>query len=153
MIASGTMEVEQPAAAQIRSRGLRATASRVAIFDAVVGLGDHPDAKSVLHRVRAQTGAVSMQAVYDGLQVLTEAGMLRRIEPAGSPARFEPRVGDNHHHAICRVCGVTRDVDCAVGATPCLQPDDASGFEIDEAEVIYWGLCPDCSEAATERKT
>jgi Fur family ferric uptake transcriptional regulator len=98
--------------------------------------------------VRAAAGTVSTQAVYDCLAAMTRAGLLRRIEPAGSPARYETRVGDNHHHVVCRACGATQDIDCAVGAAPCLQPEDAGGFVVDEAEVTYWGLCPACRAAA-----
>jgi Fur family ferric uptake transcriptional regulator len=95
--------------------------------------------------VRSEIGAISRQSVYDTLGLLVAEGLIRRIQPAGSPARFEARVGDNHHHVICRICGRTADVDCAVGAAPCLTPADDMGFEIDEAEVIYWGRCPDCA--------
>ncbi len=98
----------------------------------------------VAEAVRSDIGAISRQSVYDALAVLVAEGLVRRIQPAGSPARFEARVGDNHHHVICRVCGKTADVDCAVGAAPCLTAADGLGFEIDEAEVIYWGRCPDC---------
>jgi Fur family ferric uptake transcriptional regulator len=100
--------------------------------------------------VRAEIGAISHQSVYDALGVLVAGGLLRRIQPAGSSARFEDRVGDNHHHLICRVCGRMVDVDCAVGDAPCLTADDAAGFEIDEAEVVYWGRCPDCTAAVTK---
>ena len=98
--------------------------------------------------MRAEIGAISRQAVYDALGALTDKGLLRRIQPAGSPARYEDRVGDNHHHLICRTCGRMVDVDCAVGDTPCLTAADDSGYEIDEAEVIYWGRCPECVAAA-----
>jgi Fe2+ or Zn2+ uptake regulation protein len=132
-------------AAQIRSSGLRATASRVAIYRAVCEIdGGHPTVGQVVERVRVGAGSASMQAVYDGLQALASAGMLRRIEPAGSPARYETRVGDNHHHVICRSCGLTRDVDCATELAPCLDPADVAGFVVDEAEITFWGLCPDC---------
>jgi len=117
---------------------LRAVASR-----------PHATADEVTEDVRAAIGSVSRQAVYDTLAVLVEKKMIRRIQTPGSPARFEDRVGDNHHHLICRTCGTTTDIDCAVGATPCLTAHDAHGFEIDEAEVIYWGRCPACREAAT----
>lgn len=135
----------------MRTQGLRPTSSRVAIFCAVAETADHADVQSVVQRVAADLGSVSVQAVYDGLQALTAAGMLRRIQPAGSPARFEARVGDNHHHIICRSCGVTRDVDCTIGVAPCLEPEDAQGFVVDEAEIVFWGLCPDCSKPTTER--
>jgi Fur family ferric uptake transcriptional regulator len=132
----------------LRSRGLRATSSRVAVFAAVDSLAGHPDVAAVTARVRAGAGSISTQAVYDCLASLTAAGLLRRIEPAGSPARYETRVGDNHHHIVCRVCGATQDVDCVHGATPCLQPEAVGGFAVDEAEVTFWGLCPDCQRAA-----
>jgi Fe2+ or Zn2+ uptake regulation protein len=108
---------------------------------------DHPhaDTDSIIGVVRENLGAVSHQAVYDVLRALTAAGLLRRIEPSGSAARYEARVGDNHHHVVCRSCGAIADVDCAIGAAPCLTASDNHGFAIDEAEVIYWGLCPGCS--------
>jgi len=104
----------------------------------------HGTAEDVAKAVRSEIGAISRQAVYDTLAVLADKGLIRRIQPAGSPARYEGRVGDNHHHLICRTCGRMADVDCAVGAAPCLTPVADSGFEIDEAEVIYWGRCPEC---------
>jgi Fur family ferric uptake transcriptional regulator len=104
----------------------------------------HVTADAVAEAVRGEIGAISLQSVYDALGVLVAEGLIRRIQPAGSPARFEDRVGDNHHHLICRVCGRTVDVDCAVGFTPCLTAVDDRGYEIDEAEVVYWGRCPDC---------
>ena len=107
-------------------------------------------ADDVTEEVRAEIGAISRQAVYDALGMLVEKGLVRRIQPAGSPARYEARVGDNHHHLICRVCGKTVDVDCAVGLAPCLTPADTSGYRIDEAEVIYWGTCPDCLKASPD---
>lgn len=130
----------------LRGAGLRVTRPRLAVLTA---LHDHPhaDTESVIDIVRAQLGAVSHQAVYDVLRALTAAGLVRRIQPSGSVARYESRVGDNHHHMVCRSCGVVVDVDCAVGATPCLTASDDNGFEIDEAEVVYWGLCPACSSA------
>jgi Fur family transcriptional regulator, stress-responsive regulator len=131
----------------LRRHSLRVTASRIAVYGAVAALPGHPDVESIAARVRDQLGAVSTQAVYDGLRALTTVGLLRRIEPAGSPARYETRVGDNHHHVVCRSCGAIADVDCAIGEAPCLTASDDSGFAIDEAEVIYWGLCPDCSNA------
>jgi Fe2+ or Zn2+ uptake regulation protein len=131
-------------AEQLRHHGLRATATRVAVLDAVGDLAGHPDTDTIARHVRATTGTVSTQAVYDCLAAMTRAGLLRRIEPAGSPARYETRVGDNHHHIVCRICGKTQDVDCVVGAAPCLGPDDAAGFVVDEAEVTFWGLCSDC---------
>jgi Fur family ferric uptake transcriptional regulator len=130
--------------AALRGAGLRVTRPRVAVLGA---LADHPhaDTETIARAARAALGTVSTQAVYDVLRALTEAGLARRIEPAGSPARFEMRVGDNHHHVVCRVCGTIADVECAVGERPCLTASDARGFVIDEAEVTYWGLCPDCS--------
>lgn len=120
------------------------TAQRLAVLRAV-SLRPHSTADDIERRVRSDLGAISRQAVYDALGALSEKGVLRRIQPAGSPARYEDRVGDNHHHLICRACGRTEDVDCAVGYTPCLTAADASGYAIDEAEVIYWGLCPGCT--------
>jgi Fur family ferric uptake transcriptional regulator len=128
----------------LRSHKLRVTASRLAVLDAVETLGGHPDAAAVAASVRDALGSVSTQAVYDILRTLTESGLLRRIEPAGHPARYERRVGDNHHHLVCRSCGVTEDVDCLIGRAPCLEPDDDHGFTVDEAEVLFWGLCPTC---------
>ena len=127
----------------LRERGLRVTAQRLAVLRAVA-TAPHVTADSVAQTVRGEIGAVSVQAVYDALAILTEKGLLRRIQPAGSPARFEDRVGDNHHHLICRVCDRMVDVDCAVGDAPCLTVVEDSGFVIDEAEVVYWGRCPDC---------
>jgi Fe2+ or Zn2+ uptake regulation protein len=129
--------------ARLRRRGLQVTAQRLAVLRAVSDQ-PHSTADDIDKVVRAELGAVSRQAVYDALGVLTEKGLLRRIQPARSPARYEDRVDDNHHHLICRACGRTVDVDCAVGDTPCLTAADDSGFEIDEAEVIFWGYCPDC---------
>lgn len=127
----------------LRRHGVQVTAQRLAVLTAV---SNHPHgtADDLAKAVRADIGVISRQAVYDALAVLAEKGLIRRIQPAGSPARYEDRVGDNHHHLICRSCGRTVDVDCAVGSAPCLTPDDASGFTIDEAEVIYWGICPLC---------
>lgn len=132
----------------LRAAALRVTRPRVAVLEAVRA-HPHADADTVLGAVRAQLGAVSRQAVYDVLGALTDAHLVHRIEPAGSPARYEARVGDNHHHAICRSCGDIADVDCAVGAAPCLHASDSHGFTIDEAEVIYWGTCPNCTDAKT----
>jgi Fur family ferric uptake transcriptional regulator len=131
-------------AEELRGAGLRVTAARVALLE-TVREGDHLGVEAITSGVRGRVGHISVQAVYDALHALTAAGLLRRIEPADSPARFERRVGDNHHHAVCRSCGAVADVDCAVGQAPCLTPSDHHGFAIDEAEVIYWGLCPDCS--------
>jgi Fe2+ or Zn2+ uptake regulation protein len=130
----------------LRGVALRVTRPRLAALSAV---HDHPhaDTESIIRVVREDLGEVSHQAVYDVLRALTAAGLVRRIQPAGSPARYESRVGDNHHHVVCRSCGAIADVDCALGATPCLTASDDHGFAIDEAEVVYWGLCPGCSTA------
>jgi Fur family ferric uptake transcriptional regulator len=133
--------------ALLRERGLRVTAPRLAVL-AAVHRHPHADADTVARAVRERLGAVSIQAVYDALTLFTEHGLVRRIAPAGSPARYETRVGDNHHHVTCRRCGVVGDVDCALLPAPCLTPSDPRGFVIDEAEVIYWGLCPACRATA-----
>lgn len=127
----------------LRERGLRVTAQRLAVLRAVTA-EPHVTADTVAETVRAEIGSISLQAVYDVLGALVDVDLVRRIQPAGSPARFEARVGDNHHHVICRVCGRTADVDCAVGFTPCLTAADDKGYEIDEAEIVYWGRCPEC---------
>ena len=131
---------------ELRRAGLRVTAARVALLE-IVRAGDHPGVEAIASGVRERIGHISLQAVYDALHALTGAGLLRRLEPAGGQPRFERRVGDNHHHIVCRSCGAVADVDCAVGEAPCLTASDDHGFLIDEAEVIYWGLCPDCSTA------
>ncbi|MEU0119230.1 Fur family transcriptional regulator [Streptomyces bobili] len=131
-------------AGELRVAGLRVTAARVALLDTVRD-GDHLGVEAIAAGVRDRVGHISLQAVYEALHALTAAGLLRRIEPPGSPARFEGRVGDNHHHLVCRSCGTVADVDCAVGHAPCLTASDNRGFSVDEAEVIYWGLCPACS--------
>jgi len=133
-------------AEELRGAGLRVTAARVALLETVRG-GDHLDAEAIAAGVRDRVGHVSLQAVYEALHALAAAGLIRRIEPAGSPTRYEGRVMDNHHHVVCRSCGVVADVDCATGEAPCLTASDDHGFSIDEAEVVYWGLCPDCSTA------
>jgi Fe2+ or Zn2+ uptake regulation protein len=135
-------------AGELRGAGLRVTAARIALLETVRN-GDHLGVEAIAAGVRDRIGHVSFQAVYDALHALTAAGLIRRIEPAGSPARFEGRVADNHHHVVCRSCGVVADVDCAVGEAPCLTASDDHGFVIGEAEVVYWGLCPDCSTAST----
>ncbi|MEX0790008.1 MAG: Fur family transcriptional regulator [Actinomycetota bacterium] len=135
----------------LRRHGLQVTAQRVAVLGAASSL-PHSTADDIDKAVRAEIGAISRQAVYDVLAILTEKGLLRRIQPAGSPARYENRVGDNHHHLICRTCSRMVDVDCSVGETPCLTASHDSGYEIDEAEVIYWGRCPDCAAAASPPK-
>jgi Fur family ferric uptake transcriptional regulator len=139
-------------AEHLREHELRVTAARIAVYRAVAELAGHPDVDSIAANVREQLGAVSTQAVYDGLRVLTSVGLLRRIEPAGSPARYETRVGDNHHHVVCRVCGTARDIDCVVGAAPCLDPSEMGGFAVDEAEITFWGVCPDCASTVPESK-
>ncbi|MGI8557158.1 MAG: Fur family transcriptional regulator [Solirubrobacteraceae bacterium] len=126
--------------------GLRVTAPRLAVL-AAVRQGGHLAVEEIAFRARRHLGSVSTQAVYDVLRALDEAGLVRRIELPGSPARFESRVGDNHHHLICRDCGNVHDVDCAVGHAPCLEPSAAPGYAIDEAQVIYWGACPACRVA------
>jgi Fur family transcriptional regulator, stress-responsive regulator len=130
----------------LRGVALRVTRPRVAVLSAVHDR-PHADTESIIGAVRGQLGEVSHQAVYDVLRVLTVTGLVRRIQPTGSVARYEARVGDNHHHVVCRSCGAIADVDCAVGTTPCLTASDDHGFTIDEAEVVYWGLCPACSTA------
>lgn len=127
----------------LRQLGLQVTAQRLAVLRAV-SARPHGTSDEVAEAVRAEIGAISRQAVYDALGILADKGLIRRIQPAGSPARYEDRVGDNHHHLICRTCGRMVDVDCVVGAAPCLTAADDSGYEIDEAEVVYWGRCPEC---------
>jgi Fur family ferric uptake transcriptional regulator len=135
----------------LRKRGIQVTAQRLAVLRAVSSQ-PHVTADGVADAVRAEIGAISLQSVYDALSVLVAEGLIRRIQPAGSPARFEDRVADNHHHLICRTCGRMVDVDCAVGSTPCLTPADDKGYEIDEAEVVYWGRCPDCAGKKKRRR-
>ncbi len=137
------MTSEQDPGALLRSAGLRVTSPRLAVL-AVVDSRPHIAAEDVASTVRERLGAVSTQTVYDALRVCTEVGLMRKIEPAGSPARYERRTGDNHHHLVCRHCGHIEDVECAVGHAPCLTADRDHGFRIDEAEVNYWGTCPDC---------
>jgi len=132
-------------AALLRERGVQVTAQRLAVLRAVAR-HPHITAETLAEVVRTEIGAISQQSVYDALALLVSEGLLRRIEPSRSPARFEARVGDNHHHLICRTCGGVVDVDCAVGFVPCLTPSDDRGYEIDEAEVVYWGRCPACVE-------
>ena len=139
-------------AALFRQRGIHVTAQRLAVLRAVSG-EPHITADAVADVVRHEIGAISLQSVYDALGVLVAHGLVRRIQPSGSAARFEDRVGDNHHHLICRLCGRVVDVDCATGAAPCLTAADEQGYEIDEAEVAYWGRCPDCrARPRTRRK-
>jgi len=135
-------------AAVLRRHGVQVTAQRLAVLRAVAER-PHSTAAEIAAVVRSEIGAISLQGVYDALSIVTDVGLIRRIQPAGSPARHEARVADNHHHLICRTCGRMVDVDCAVGTTPCLTAADNAGYEIDEAEVIYWGRCPDCVAAAT----
>jgi len=135
----------------LRERGLHVTPQRLAVLGAVTS-HPHITADSALEQVRTSIGSISRQAVYDCLSALVEADIVRRIEPAGSPARYETRVGDNHHHVVCRSCGALADVDCAVGDTPCLTAADDQGFVIDEAEVVYWGTCPQCRNEQTLRQ-
>ena len=129
---------------RLREGGLRVTRLRLAVLHALRG-NPHADTDEIIRLSRAELGSVSHQAVYDVLRALTGAGLVRRIQPAGSVARYEARVGDNHHHVVCRTCGDIQDVDCAVGHAPCLTASDDVGFSIDEAEVVYWGRCPTCS--------
>ena len=128
---------------QLRSCGLQVTAQRLAVMEAVT-TSSHATTEELTEVVRGKIGSISRQAVYDTLGVFADKGLIRRIQPTGSVARYEDRVGDNHHHLVCRGCGRIFDIDCAVGSTPCLTADDDHGFEIDEAEVVYWGRCPDC---------
>ena len=130
--------------AALREASLRVTRPRLAVL-AALRARPHADTDEVIRQVRATLGSVSHQAVYDVLRALTDAGLLRRIQTAGTTARYESRVGDNHHHVICRSCGAIADVDCAVGHAPCLTASDDHGFRVDEAEVVYWGTCPDCT--------
>jgi Fur family ferric uptake transcriptional regulator len=130
----------------LRGQGIQVTAQRLAVLRAVSGR-PHSTAADIDMAVRSEIGAISLQAVYDALGTLTDKGIIRRIQPAGSPARYEDRVEDNHHHLICRTCSRMVDVDCAAGYTPCLIAPDDAGYEIDEAEVIYWGRCPECVAA------
>jgi Fur family transcriptional regulator, stress-responsive regulator len=128
---------------QLRAAGLRVTRPRLAVLEVLRG-GGHLDVDEIAVRVRQRLESVSTQAIYDVLGALCRAGLARRIEPAGSPALYEARVGDNHHHVVCRGCGEIADIDCAVGGAPCLDPGTAGGFHVDEAEVTFWGLCPSC---------
>jgi Fur family transcriptional regulator, stress-responsive regulator len=135
--------VDANAADLLRRHGIQVTAQRLAVLRAVSG-HPHVTADAIAEAVRSEIGAISLQSVYHALAILAAQGLIRRIQPAGSPARFEDRVGDNHHHLICRICGKVVDVDCAVGSAPCLTAHDDRGYEIDEAEVAYWGRCPRC---------
>jgi Fur family transcriptional regulator, stress-responsive regulator len=137
---------------RLRAAGLRVTSARLAILD-VVRAHNHPGAEEITEAVRERIGHVSLQGVYEALGALSLAGLIRRIEPAGSPARYEGRVGDNHHHIVCRNCGTVADVDCAVGTAPCLEPAVQAGFLVDEAEVTFWGTCAQCRAAAGQLST
>jgi Fur family ferric uptake transcriptional regulator len=141
------MEASREQSAVLRLHGVQVTAQRLAVLRAVSSR-PHSTAAEIDAVVREEIGAVSLQAVYDALATLSEKGIIRRIQPSGSSARYEDRVGDNHHHLICRDCGRTVDVDCATGLVPCLTPVADAGFQIDEAEVIYWGRCPECVAAS-----
>ena len=131
----------------LRDHGVQVTAQRIAVLQAVAAR-PHATADVVAEMARSEIGAISKQSVYDALSMLVAAGIVRRIEPAGSAARYETRVGDNHHHLVCRGCGAVVDVDCAVGAAPCLTAADAAGYTVDEAEVTFWGICPECTISA-----
>jgi len=133
----------------LRARGLRVTKPRLAVLD-ILAQGGHLEVDEITRQARTQLDSVSTQAIYDVLGALARAGLARRIEPAGSPALYEARTGDNHHHIVCRACGAIADVDCAVGSAPCLDPNQTHGFEVDEAEVTYWGLCPACRVLADD---
>ncbi|HEY6759683.1 MAG TPA: Fur family transcriptional regulator [Baekduia sp.] len=137
---------------QLRAAGLRATAARVAVLQVLAEATDHPRVDQVIERVRNAGVTISTQAAYDVCEALRRAALAQRIEIAGGPARYESRVGDNHHHLACRVCGTVVDVDCATGAAPCLAPSDLGGFVIDQSEVTHWGLCPDCQTQPTRRE-
>jgi len=140
---------EPPSVELLRTRGLRVTKPRLAVLD-ILSQGGHLEVDEITRQARTQLDSVSTQAIYDVLGALARAGLARRIEPAGSPALYEARTGDNHHHIVCRACGAIADVDCAVGSAPCLDPNQTHGFEVDEAEVTYWGLCPACRVLADD---
>lgn len=129
----------------LRKAGLRVTAQRLAVLDEI-SANPHVEVDKIVTGVNIRIGKISTQAVYDLLRVLSDAGLVRQIEPAGSPVRYEVRVGDNHHHVVCRLCGLAEDVECVVGHAPCLEPSESRGFTLDEAEVTFWGLCPACQE-------
>ena len=136
----------------LRAASLRVTRPRVAVLAAVYG-NPHADTNAIIGHVRRDLAEVSQQAVYDVLRALTDAGLLRRIHPPGSVARYESRVGDNHHHVVCRSCGTIDDVDCAVGSAPCLTAADGHGYAVDEAEVVFWGVCPGCASQTVSQHT
>jgi Fur family transcriptional regulator, stress-responsive regulator len=135
---------------RLRDAGLRVTAPRVSVLSVLGESQDHPRVEQIIERVRGAGVSISTQATYDVCEALHRAGLARRIEPAGGPARYESRVGDNHHHLVCRSCGLAVDVDCAVGEAGCLEPADPQGFRLDEAEVTFWGLCPTCQRFSVE---
>lgn len=135
---------------RLRGAGLRVTAPRVAVFRVLAESDDHPRVEQVIERVRGSGVSISTQAAYDVCEALHRAALARRIELAGGPTRYEARVGDNHHHLVCRACGLTVDVDCAHGAAPCLEPSEGRGFAVDEAEVTFWGLCPACQTQSSQ---
>jgi Fe2+ or Zn2+ uptake regulation protein len=135
---------------RLRGAGLRVTAPRVSVLSVLGESQDHPRVEQIIERVRGAGVSISTQATYDVCEALHRAGLARRIEPAGGPARYESRVGDNHHHLVCRSCGLAVDVDCAVGEAGCLEPADPQGFRLDEAEVTFWGLCPTCQQFSVE---
>ncbi|MFD0689007.1 Fur family transcriptional regulator [Actinomadura fibrosa] len=139
MTASGPSSTAE----ELRGAGLRVTAARVALLETVRD-GDHLGVEAIATGIRERVGHISLQAVYEALHALTDAGLVRRIEPAGSPTRYEGRTGDNHHHIVCRACGAVTDTDCATGQAPCLTPTTDHGYTIDEAEITFWGLCPRC---------
>ena len=137
-------QTEQTLPQRLRASGLRVTAPRLAVLTAVQGKGQHLEVVEIVAAARERLGTLSTQAVYDNLSVLLAAGLVGRIQLAGQPARFEARVGDNHHHIVCRRCGATADVDCTIGAAPCLEPSHSHGFAVEEAVVTFWGTCPQC---------
>lgn len=144
-------EIHDAVRERLRAAGMRVTHTRVAVYEELLGAG-HLDADSIGARVEERLGGVSRQTVYDALRVLGELGLVRRIEPAGSPAAlYETRVADNHHHVVCRSCGEVQDIACVTGAAPCLDTSDTAGFVVDEAEVTFWGLCPACQRRPTEK--
>lgn len=137
---------------RLREAGLRVTAPRLSVICALAERGSHQDAESLVTAARANLGTLSTQAVYNNLHALTAAGLVRRIELPGQPARYELRTGDNHHHIVCRRCGATEDVDCVMGTAPCLTPSENHGFHVDEAEVTFWGICPQCQQKRIEKE-
>ena len=143
------MPIEQ-LSERLREAELRVTAPRVSVLEVLEESDDHPRVDQIIERVREAGVSISTQATYDVCEALQRAGLARRIDPAGGPARYESRVGDNHHHLVCRSCGVAADVDCAIGHAACLEPGDPQGFRVDEAEVTFWGLCPDCQTTSVK---